>query len=345
MAAKAFITGLSGPRLTRDEKLFLADERPWGLILFGRNCRDPHEIEDLIAAFRDAVSAPTAPALIDQEGGRVQRLGPPRWAAYPPGRVFGDLAKDEPEEGERAAFLSARLIAADLHPLGFTVDCLPVLDVAQPGMTAAIGDRAYSGDPKLVARLGRAAAQGLMDGGMVPVVKHMPGHGRATADSHLVLPVVEASGSELEETDFQPFVALADMPIAMSAHVVYRAIDPAQPATTSEIIVSRVIRDFIGFSGLLMSDDVGMQALSGDFTQRAGAAYDAGVDIVLHCSGVLAEMRAVADRAPELAGEPLTRADAALMRLKPPAPLDAESAREELLALCSRADWPPAPQA
>ena len=345
MVAKAFIAGLSGPRLTRDERLFLADERPWGFLLFARNCREPHEIEDLIADFRDAVATPHAPALIDQEGGRVQRLGPPTWPAYPPGRVFGNLAADEPEEGERAAFLSARLIAADLHPLGFNVDCLPVLDVARPGMTAAIGDRAYSENPDLVARLGRAAADGLLEGGLLPVVKHMPGHGRATADSHLSLPVVGASQAELEDTDFRPFAALADLPLAMTAHVVYRSIDPAQPATTSEAIVSQVIRNFIGFSGLLVSDDVGMQALSGDFTHRAGAAYDAGVDIVLHCSGVLAEMRAVAERAPELSGEPLRRAEAALKRLKPPAPLDADSAREELLALCRRAGWPPVSQA
>ncbi len=176
-------------------------------------------------------------------------------------------------------------------------------------------------------------------------MKHMPGHGRATADSHLSLPIVDASGTELEESDFLPFIALADLPIAMTAHVVYRTFDRDKPATTSETMVSRVIRDFIGFSGLLVSDDIGMQALSGDFAQRAGAAYDAGVDIVLHCSGALAEMRAVAARAPELSGDSLSRADAALKRRTPPVSLDPEAARAELLDLCRRADWPPTAQA
>ena len=340
MAAKAFITGLSGPRLTRDERLFLGDERPWGLILFSRNCREPHEIEDLIAGFRDAVAAANAPVLIDQEGGRVQRLNPPHWHAYPPARVFGRLAADEAAEGVRAAYLSARLIAADLGRLGITVDCLPVLDVAHPGMTDAIGDRAYSSDSELVARLGKAAADGLLAGGVLPVMKHLPGHGRATADSHRSLPMIEAPADELESSDFRPFAELSGLPIGMTAHVVLRAYDPAQPATTSETIVGRVIRGLIGFDGLLLSDDIGMQALSGDFTRRASAAYDAGMDIVLHCSGVMAEMRAVAAAAPDLSGRSEARASAALARLEPPGTFDPEAGREELMRLCRRADWP-----
>jgi beta-N-acetylhexosaminidase len=341
MAAKAFITGLGGPRLTRDEQVFLGDERPFGFILFARNCREPAEIEDLVAGFRDAVRTPSAPVLIDQEGGRVQRLRPPHWRDYPPARVFGRLAADEPREGERAAFLAARLIAADLAALGITVDCSPVLDLAFPGATEAIGDRAFSGDPALATRLGRAVADGLLAGGVLPIIKHMPGHGRATSDSHAGLPVVETPGTELEERDFRPFADLAGLPIGMTAHVVYRQIDPAKPATTSEIIIAEVIRGLIGFNGLLLTDDIGMSALSGDFADRARAAYDAGVDVVLHCSGALPEMRAVASAAPELGGWPAKRAAAALKRLRMPEPFDREGAWTELTEFCRRADWPP----
>jgi beta-N-acetylhexosaminidase len=341
MPAKAFITGLAGPRLTRDERLLLGDERPFGLILFARNCREPPEIEDLASGFRDAVSDPSALVLIDQEGGRVQRLRPPHWRDYPPGHVYGLLARNEPEEGERAAFLASRLIAADLAALGITVDCSPILDLAHPGMTEAIGDRALSGDPATVSRLGRAVADGLLAGGVLPVIKHMPGHGRATSDSHAVLPKVDTSRAELEETDFRPFADLADLPIGMTAHVVYAKIDPAKPATTSEIIVQEVIRGLIGFDGLLLSDDIGMGALSGDFSGRAKAAYDAGVDVVLHCSGVMPEMRAVADMAPELAARAGERAAAAIKRRGKAGPFDGEGAWMELMELCRRADWPP----
>jgi beta-N-acetylhexosaminidase len=341
MAAKAFITGLGGPRLARDERLFVGDERPFGLILFARNCREAPEIEDLVAGFRDAVSDASAPVLIDQEGGRVQRLRPPSWRSFPPGQVFGLLARDEPEEGGRAAFLAARLIAADLAALGINVDCSPVLDLAHPGMTEAIGDRALSDEPELVSLLGRAVANGLLAGGVLPVLKHLPGHGRATSDSHAVLPKVDTPGSELEETDFRPFADLADLPIGMTAHVVFTKIDPAKPATTSEIIVQDVIRGLIGFDGLLLSDDIGMGALSGDFGGRAKAAYDAGVDVVLHCSGAMPEMRSVAEAAAELTGRPQERAAVALKRLKAPEPFDSDGAWTELTELCRRADWPP----
>jgi len=344
MAAKAFITGLGGPRLTRDERLFLGDERPFGLILFARNCREPPEIEDLVAGFRDAVSRPEAPVLIDQEGGRVQRLRPPLWRDYPPARVYGRLGEDEPEEGARAAFLAARLIAAELEPLGVTVNCSPVLDLARPGATEAIGDRAFSADPELVARLGRAVADGLLAGGVLPLMKHMPGHGRAPSDSHATLPRVDTPRAVLEESDFRPFDGLADLPVGMTAHVVYTSIDPVKPATTSEIIVNDVIRGVIGFQGLLLTDDIGMNALSGDFARRAAAAYDAGVDVVLHCSGALPEMRAVAGVAPEVSGRVAERAAAALQRLEAPQSFDADAAWKELTELCRRADWPP-PQA
>lgn len=342
--AKAFITGCAGARLSREEIHFLRDERPLGLILFKRNCRESAEISDLVAAFRDAVGNPLALVLIDQEGGRIQRLEPPIWPQYPAAGIFGALAQDEVEEGERAAYLAARLIAADLTALGISVDCLPVLDLAVTGSHAVIGERAYGQTPNLVARLGRAAANGLLEGGVLPVIKHIPGHGRAEADSHLELPVVTTPALELEKQDFAPFAALSDLPLAMTAHVVYRAIDPAHPATLSAIIIDKVIRGHIGFEGLLMSDDLSMGALSGDMALRTKAALGAGCDVGLHCNGDFGEMNVVAGNTPELAGLARERAISALAALHPPKPFDAGEGREELLALTTRAGWPPRPE-
>jgi beta-N-acetylhexosaminidase len=342
---KAFITGSEGPRFSRDEKAFLRDERPLGYILFKRNCRERAEIEDLVAEYRDLVGWPDALVLIDQEGGRVQRLGPPEWEKFPPGRVFGELGEREPHEGERAAWLSSRLIAADLAKLGINVDCLPVLDIAAEGGHSVIGDRAYSADPDLVARIGRAAAEGLLAGRVLPVIKHIPGHGRAGADSHVELPVVETGRDTLEASDFVPFARLADMPLAMTAHVVYRAYDGAHPATTSAIMVGEVIRGRIGFGGVLMSDDLSMGALSGDLDARTAAAFDAGCDLGLHCNGTFLEMRAVAGRSPGLKGDALARVEAAMARLKPAQPFDAEAGWAELRELAEMAGWPPAPKA
>lgn len=337
MASKAFICGCSGLSLTGDEQSFLADERPWGLILFQRNCGDPDQVRDLVASFRDIVAQADAPVLIDQEGGRVQRLKPPRWPAYPPGRRYGDLYARDGGQGRRAAWLGARLIAADLAALGINVDCLPLLDVPVAGAHDVIGDRAYGEDVETVSVLAREAADGLLAGGVLPVGKHIPGHGRAHVDSHLELPVVDTPAEELDRIDFEPFRRLADLPLAMTAHVVYESLDPAVPATCSPEVVARIIRGAIGFDGCLMSDDVSMQALSGTISERVAALFAAGCDLALHCNGKLDEMQAVADGSPELAGEAKRRADRAMRALQAPQPLDEDAARQEFAALMAAA--------
>ncbi len=331
--AKAFITGLAGLTLTEDERAFLKAERPFGLILFRRNVEAPDQIRALVAEARMAAGDPDLPVLIDQEGGRVQRLGPPRWRRYPPGRHFGTLYAADPDTGLEAARLGARLIADDLRALGITVDCLPVLDVPVPGAHDIIGDRAYGLTPETIIPLARAACEGLLAGGVLPVIKHIPGHGRAGADSHLELPVVDTDAATLATTDFVPFRALADMPLAMTAHVVYRALDPDRPATTSPSVIAEVIRGTIGFDGLLMSDDVSMQALSGSIAERTRALFAAGCDLALHCNGKLDEMIAVAAETPELTGEALARAEAARARLVAPDAFDRPAAEARFDAL------------
>lgn len=333
--AKAFITGLAGLTLTDDERAFLAAERPFALILFRRNIDTPDQIRALLSEARAAAGDPELPVLIDQEGGRVQRLGPPLWRRYPPGRVFGTLFARDPEAGLEAARLGARLIADDLTALGITVDCLPVLDVPVPGAHDIIGDRAYGLTPETIIPLARAACAGLLEGGVLPVIKHIPGHGRAGADSHLELPVVDTDAATLAATDFVPFRALADMPLAMTAHVVYRALDPDRPATTSPQVIAGTIRTDIGFDGLLMSDDVSMQALSGSIAGRTRALFAAGCDLALHCNGKLDEMRAVAAETPVLSGRALERAEAARALIRTPDAFDrvaAEARFEALLA-------------
>ncbi|WP_309085394.1 beta-N-acetylhexosaminidase [Chelativorans sp.] len=310
--SKAMILGAAGTRLTADEKALYRDERPWGFILFARNISEEGQVRDLIAAMRDSVGRPDAPVFVDQEGGRVQRLRPPLAPNYPHAAALGALYAQDPAAGLRAAWLMSRLHAFDLARLGFSADCLPVLDVPVPGAHDVIGNRAYGQDPQAVAALGRAAAEGLMAGGILPVMKHVPGHGRAGADSHLLLPRVDASLEELRARDFVPFKALAGLPMAMTAHVVYAALDPDNPSTTSARVIEQIIRGEIGFDGLLMSDDVSMKALSGDFGTRAQAILAAGCDLILHCNGVMDEMRAVAQRTPELAGRAAARAERAL---------------------------------
>src|SRR5882724_3895695 len=336
MSTRAFITGVSGPELTAAEREFIRSERPWGFILFKRNIERPAQVILLVRELREAIGNPEAPVLIDQEGGRVQRLGPPHWPVYPPGAVFGALYDIEPGLGFQAARLSSRLIAADLIDLGITVDCLPLADVPVDGSDAVIGNRAYGTGPAKVAAIARAVTDGLLEGGVLPVLKHIPGHGRATADSHFRLPTVDTSREELETTDFAAFQPLADLPMAMTAHVVFSALDPAHPATTSATIISQVIRGVIGFQGLLMSDDVSMNALSGSVAERTRAIVNAGCDMVLHCNGKLDEMREVASETPELTGEALERAKRALASRKPPQPLDRRAARAELDALMNR---------
>ena len=340
--SRAFITGVSGLILTDDERAFLREQRPWGFILFKRNVDMPAQVAALIADLRATVDRVDAPVLIDQEGGRVQRLGPPNWPAYPPGEVFGRLYDHRREDGLRAATLSARLIAADLCELGIDVDCLPLADVPVPGADAVIGDRAYGTSPDKVAAIARAVADGLAQGGVLPVLKHIPGHGRATADSHALLPTVDTPASELDATDFAAFRPLADLPMAMTAHVVFSALDAAQPATTSATIVSQVIRGSLGFQGLLMSDDVSMNALEGSIGERSRAIIAAGCDVILHCNGRMDEMRLVASESPVLAGVALKRAEAALASRKPPQPFDRHSARVELDDLIARAGTPTA---
>jgi beta-N-acetylhexosaminidase len=339
MEVKAFISGVAGPRLAPEEAAFFRDEQPWGLILFKRNCREPSEIRDLVAGFRDAVGRADAPVLIDQEGGRVQRLQPPHWPSYPPGRTFGLIAEADGEKGKRAAWLQGRLMGADLADVGVSIDCVPVLDVAVPGVTDAIGNRSFGDDAAMVSTLGRAMADGMMAAGLLPVMKHMPGHGRAVVDSHYHLPVVDADLDTLVKTDFAPFAALADLPIGMTSHVVYRAIDPERPATTSRIVIRDIIRGRINFHGLLLSDDVSMNALSGDYGERARAIRDAGCDLVLHCNGRIEEMRAIADVTVALAGHSGERAVRALSMFRPPEPLDRAAARDELVALAASAGW------
>jgi beta-N-acetylhexosaminidase len=329
MAARAFITGLSGTAITTDERAFLRAASPWGLILFKRNVVSPDQITALVGNFRDLLGRPDAPVLIDQEGGRVQRLGPPQWPAYPPGAAYGRIYDRAPALGQAAARLGGRLIAADLAAVGITVDCLPIADVPVHDADPVIGDRAYGQTPAKVAALAGAIAQGLLEGGVLPVLKHLPGHGRATADSHHRLPVVDAARATLESSDFAAFRPLAGIGLGMTAHVVFTAIDRELPATTSATIIAQVIRGFIGFEGLLMSDDLSMGALSGTITERTRAALAAGCDMALHCNGNLAEMEAVASAAPELSGRSAQRADAALAALHAPAPLDLPAARAE----------------
>jgi beta-N-acetylhexosaminidase len=332
MAARAFITGLSGPKLSADERAFLREARPWGLILFKRNIEDKGQVTGLVGEALHELGS-RAPVLVDQEGGRVQRLGPPHWPVYPPGAVYGRLYDQEPAVGLAAARLGARLIAADLLPLGINVDCLPLADVPVSGADAVIGDRAYGQTPEKVAAIAAAVAEGLRAGGVLPVLKHIPGHGRATADSHERLPVVHADRATLEATDFAAFRPLKNLPLGMTAHVVFTTIDPVLPATTSATMIREVIRGFIGFDGLLMSDDISMGALSGSIAERTRAAIAAGCDVVLHCNGQLDEMRAVAAEAPELAGEAERRAAAALAARAPADAIDLPAARREFAAM------------
>jgi Beta-glucosidase-related glycosidases len=327
MAARAFITGLSGLNVSANERAFLREAQPWGLIIFKRNVNTPQQVTELTKSFRDAVGW-AAPVLVDQEGGRVQRLGPPHWPIFPPGARYGAIYDRDVASGLAAARLGGHLIAAELSVLGIDVDCLPLADVLAPGGDPVIGDRAYGTEPGKVAAIAGAIAQGLLAGGVLPVLKHLPGHGRASVDSHAKLPVVDTDRATLESTDFAAFRPLASLPLGMTAHVVFSAIDPVAPATTSVTMVREVIRGFIGFRGLLMSDDVSMKALSGTIAERSRAAFAAGCDVVLHCNGDLNEMSAVASQAPELKGDAVKRAEAALAQRSAPEAFDVNAARK-----------------
>jgi beta-N-acetylhexosaminidase len=330
MTTRAFIAGCSGPALTPDEAAFYRGAMPWGFILFRRNIENPAQVTALCAALRESVGW-DAPILVDQEGGRVQRMGPPHWPKYASARAYGGLHANDPLVQREITRLGARLIAHDLRAVGINVDCMPVLDVPTPGAHDVIGDRAYGRTPDQVAILGRAAAEGLLAGGVLPVIKHVPGHGRAGADSHLALPIVDASREALERHDFAPFRMLADMPLAMTAHVVYTALDSDNPATTSRIVMDEIVRGHLAYDGLVMTDDLSMKALSGTFREKTEAAFAAGCDMALHCNGVMDEMAAVAEATPLLLGEALRRAEAALQRIRhEPEPLDPVDARARL---------------
>lgn len=323
---RACILGCAGQILTPEEITFYRDAQPWGFILFKRNIDNPDQTRALIDQMRETVGCADAPVLIDQEGGRVRRLRPPHWPDYPPAQAFAQATND-PMTARELARLGGRLIAHDLKALGINVDCAPVLDVPQPGAHDIIGDRAFGADVATIATLGRAQAEGLMAGGVLPVIKHIPGHGRALADSHHDLPVVDAKRKVLEAIDFATFRANSDMPAAMTAHIVYAAIDKTRPATQSRKVM-RVIRKDIGFGGLIMTDDLSMKALGGDFVSRARDSIAAGCDVVLHCNGVMDEMIGVVEGAGELKGEGKRRAAAALARIvRDPEPLDVDWAR------------------
>jgi beta-N-acetylhexosaminidase len=324
------IFGCAGPTLTADERAFFSSVKPWGFILFARNIVDESQVRRLTDELRRTVGDDNAPILTDQEGGRVARLKPPNWKARPSAARFGEIFDSSPEVAREAAYLNARLIAQDLVELGINANCAPVLDVPVEGADAVIGDRAFGRDPAQIIELGRSFIDGLSEGGVLPVMKHVPGHGRAMADSHVHLPRVSCAAEELSATDFVTFRSLNHCPMAMTAHVVYEAIDPQRPATTSPKVIRDVIRGEIGFDGLLMSDDLSMEALSGPISARTKAALFAGCDIVLHCNGGMDEMAAVASEAKPLEGIALRRAEHALTHLVAGDEFDRDAAERRL---------------
>lgn len=318
MTEAAVIFGLEGTELTAGERAFFKSAEPWGFILFQRNCVSRAQVRKLTEFLRALTGREHLPILIDEEGGRVQRLKPPEWRKRPPMRVFGQLYESDRARGLEAAKLNAQLIAEDLVELGINVDCVPSLDVPVAGAHNIIGDRAFGEDPIEVAALGRVVAELIFEAGVLPVIKHMPGHGRASVDTHEDLPRIVTSRAELSRSDFAPFKALNDQPLGMSAHVIFEAVDPDLPATLSPKVISEVIRGEIGFEGLLMTDDLNMKALQGSVGDRAARALKAGIDMVLHCNGKLAEMEEIAKTVPKLVGKSKKRSDAATQLLKRP---------------------------
>lgn len=322
-ARRSVIVGLQGLELTVDETALFRDMPPFGFILFARNVVDPDQVRRLVDDLRSSIDDATAPILVDQEGGRVARFRPPSWRAYPPAARLGDLARARGlATATAAASLLAERIALDLSPLGVNVVCAPVLDLHFAGAHDVIGDRAFAADPDIVAALGRAEVEGFLGGGCVPVVKHLPGHGRCRVDSHQGLPEVDASPADLAAADFAPFHALADVPAAMLAHVRYLAIDPERPASCSTPVIQDLVRGLFGFEGLLLTDDLDMGALSGGTGEKVRAALAAGVDLALQCNGDLLEMRAALEAAPAASAKTAARwagALAALNRTAAPA--------------------------
>ncbi len=333
MTIRAFISGCSGLSLSSDEATLFKQFQPWGLILFKRNCDTPAQIKSLTRQFRDVVGRKDAPVFIDQEGGRVQRFGPPNWRVYPNARAFGQLYQRNATLAVRTARNIGRLMAQDLYNLDITSSCLPVLDVPQAGAHDVIGNRAYDMRPETIVILANAHTSGLLEGGVLPVMKHIPGHGRSLVDSHYNLPVVKTKRMELETVDFFPFAALANMPMAMTAHVIFEALDDENPATLSRKIIRDVVRKVIGFQGLLMTDDLSMKALGGTLEQKVTRAYDAGCDMVLHCNGVMDEMQAVGAAATVLSAKTARRAKSALKLRRKPMAFDEKQALRDLEAI------------
>lgn len=329
------IYAFSGPELTADEHALFKAANPAGYILFKRNCDAPDQLRALTDSLRELSGRDDVPILIDQEGGRVARLGPPHWPSFPTGEAFGRLYETAPLSAIEAVRVNALAIARLLRDLGINVNCLPLLDVPSPDCHDIIGDRAFGTDPMRVAALGDHTLRGLREGGVVGIVKHIPGHGRATADSHLELPVVTASRDELE-IDLAPFRKLNRAPMAMTAHVTYTALDPDRCASLSPVVIGDTIRHDIGFDGLLMCDDLSMKALGGSFTERAQGVIAAGCDVALHCSGDFVEMAEIAEAAPPMtkaAHDRLARAMAWADGRSLADPAELAAKRDALLAL------------
>ena len=332
----AAIFGVSGTLLTSEEAAFFTKTNPYGFILFARNCESPQQVAKLVRDLKAISGRERVPVLIDQEGGRVARLKPPHWPAFPTASSLAAIASRDIEQAKKAVYLNARLIASELTALGITVNCAPLADLPVEGAHDVIGDRAFGHDAPQVIALARAMAQGLSDGGVVPILKHIPGHGRPRADSHEELPVVHESLDVLRATDFVPFKALADLPMAMTAHVLFTAIDDKHMATVSPKAIG-IIRGELGFDGLLMSDDLSMKAMQGDYAQRTRDALAAGCDVVLHCNGKMEEMSEVAKALPVLSGKGLERATKAMDSVGAPQPLNLEEASKTRDALLKAA--------
>ena len=335
---RAFICGLPGTALAEDDRRFLAESQPWGVILFARNVGSADEVRRLCEDVRSVLGRDDAPILVDQEGGRVQRIRPPICRTYPAPAIFGRLYARDPLAGVEAARLGAKLMGLELKSLGISVNCIPMLDVPAPDSESdVIGDRALGGDPDSVGTLGGAQIDGLLDAGLLPVIKHLPGHGRATTDSHKELPRVDAALTDIEMVDIQPFRLWArKAPLGMTAHVVYSAVDDTSPGTFSSAVITKLIRERIGFDGLLMSDDISMGALSGGYGYRTRRALGAGCDVILHCNGERQQMEGIAGAAPELEGEALERADRALAMHRPAAEVDRPALEARFDSLLAR---------
>ena len=308
------IFGLSGPTLTDDERAFFRDSDPAGYILFGRNIENREQLRRLTDELRALDGRTDLPILIDQEGGRVARMKSPEWPLFPSGAAFDALYDRAPASAIEAARLNAMALAIMLAEVGITVDCLPLLDVRQPGASDVIGDRALGSEPMRVAALGRAILGGLQAGGVVGIVKHIPGHGRALLDTHEALPTVTASDRD-RQTDLAPFAALRDAAMAMTCHVIFEAWDPDRPATLSPVVIDSVIRQRIGFHGLLMTDDLDMKALSGDVPSRAADAIAAGCDIALNCWGKMDDMIGIANALDPISTVSRARLEGAMDRI------------------------------